>query len=253
MGKIAQELRAIWTAVMFFTRLPLPEIPALCSDDLRRSSTYFPLIGWLIGGTAAGVWWMSARVFPPNIASGLSVTATILLTGAMHEDGLADVCDGFGGGSTKEKILTIMQDSRVGAFGLIGVILVLGLKWQTVAALPAQLIPSVLIAGHILSRAASITLMTSLDYVREGPSKARALTSRLCGMRFFLTIALGISALLLLPPRFWWVTFPIVAIRFVSAAWFKTRIGGYTGDCLGAVQQISELVFLLTVGAITWA
>jgi len=238
---------------MFFTRLPLPSIPALSAEDLRRSSTYFPLVGWLVGGVAAGAWWIAAKVFPPTIASGLSLTATILLTGAMHEDGFADVCDGFGGGSTRGKILAIMQDSRVGAFGLVGTILMLGLKWQTVAALPAALIPVSLVAGHALSRATSITLMATLDYVREGPSKARALTSRFGGVRLLTVVALGIGALPLLPRQLWWAALPVLAVRFASAAWFHKRIGGYTGDCLGAVQQISELVFLLTVGALTWA
>lgn len=252
MRKTVQELRAIWAATTFFTRLPLPSIPAFWAEDLRRASTYFPLVGWLVGGVAAGVWWLTAKVSPPAIASGLSLTATILLTGAMHEDGLADVCDGFGGGTTKEKILSIMQDSRVGAFGLIGVVLILGLKWQTVAALPASLIPAALVAGHALSRAAAISLMASLGYVREGPSKARALTSRLGGVPLLAVVVLGAGSLLLLPRPFWWAALPVVALRFVSAAWFRRRIGGYTGDCLGAVQQIGELFFLLTVGALAW-
>lgn len=250
MGKILHELRAIWSAAMFFTRLPLPSLPGLTADDLRRSSTYFPLVGWLIGGVAAGVWWSALKVFSPTVASGLSLAATVILTGAMHEDGLADVCDGFGGGSTKEKILVIMQDSRVGAFGLVGLVLTLGLKWQTVAALPLALAPVILLAGHAASRSASISLMATLDYAREGQSKARALTSRLGAARLATTILLGLCPLALLPSRLWWAVLPVLAIRIVSASWFRHRIGGYTGDCLGATQQVSELAFLLTVEAL---
>lgn len=250
MQTITQELRAIWSAAMFFTRLPLPSLRGFAEDDLRRSSTYFPLVGWLVGAAAAAAWWIAAHVFPAPVASGLSIAVTVLLTGAMHEDGFADVCDGFGGGSTKEKILTIMQDSRVGAFGLVGLVLMLGLKWQTVASLPPMRVPAALIAGHALSRAASITLMASLDYAREGPSKARALTSRLGLSRLALILLLGLAPLALLPLRFVWALIPVVVVRLVSALWFKHRIGGYTGDCLGALQQTSELAFLLTVEAL---
>lgn len=248
MGKLVQELRAIWAAGVFFTRMPLPEIPALSADDLRRSSTYFSMIGWIVGGVAAATWFAASRLYPPAISSGLCIAATVLFTGAMHEDGLSDVCDGFGGGTTKEKILAIMQDSRVGAFGLVGGLLVLGLKWQTIAALPASITPAVLIAGHVVSRAASISLMASLDYARtEGPSKARALSSRLKHLRLLFVLATGAGALLLLPAHYYWAILPVTLLRFGASYWFNKRIGGYTGDCLGAVQQVGELVFLLGV------
>jgi adenosylcobinamide-GDP ribazoletransferase len=247
---IASELRAVRTALSFFTRLPLPFVHDCASEDLRRSATYFPAMGWLVGGIAAAVWLAAARLFSSEIASGLSLAATVLLTGAMHEDGLADACDGFGGGTTREKILAIMQDSRVGTFGVVGLVLVLGLKWQTVAALPAALIPATLVAGHSWSRATAITLMSSLDYAREGPSKARALTSRLGGMRLFVVLALGILPVAFLPMRFWWAMLPPLLLRYVAGMWFAKRIGGYTGDCLGALQQTTELAFLLTVGAL---
>lgn len=250
MNKAVQEFRAVWAALVFFTRLRLPEIPDLSPGDLRRSATYFPLAGWLVGGVAAATWWLAARYFPPSLASGLSLAATILLTGAMHEDGLADVCDGFGGGHTKEKILTIMQDSRVGAFGAIGLVLALGLKWQQVAALPAAVTAPALVAGHALSRSGSIALMASLDYVREGPGKARALVSRLRGWRLAATIAIGASSLALLPLRLWWAALAVLTTHLGARYWFRLRIGGYTGDCLGAAQQIGELAFLLFLGAL---
>lgn len=247
---IARELRAIWSAGLFFTRLPLPSLGSPSADEMRRSATYFPLIGWIIGGVAAGVWWSAIKAFPPLIASGLSLVSTVMLTGAMHEDGFADVCDGFGGGFTKERTLAIMQDSRVGAFGVVGLLLSLGLKWQCVAALPTALTPTILIAAHTISRSASITLMSTLDYVREGPSKARALTSKLRSWRLALVIFLGMCPVLLLPQCYLWAVIPVIIVRFIAARWFCSRLGGYTGDCLGAVQQISELVFLLAAGSL---
>lgn len=250
MRRILQEARAIWSAAIFFTRLPLPSLPAQSADDLRRCAAYFPLVGWLVGGAAAGAWWCAARVFSAPLASGLSLAATVLLTGAMHEDGLADVCDGFGGGAGRERILDIMKDSRIGAFGVIGLLLALGLKWQAVAALPPALVPAMLVAGHALSRAASISLMATLDYAREGPSKARAVTSRLAGGRLALALALGLGSLALLPPRLWTAAAAVAAVRWAAAVWFRRRIGGYTGDCLGACQQLGELAFLLAGGAL---
>ena len=120
MTALRNELKTMAAAWMFFTRLPLPARVRVEGADLRQAVTYFPLAGWLVGGVAALVWWLASQVFPPALASGLSLLATLVVTGALHEDGLADVCDGFGGGYTREKILAIMKDSRIGAFGVLG-------------------------------------------------------------------------------------------------------------------------------------
>ena len=252
MGLFAREARALRTAVLFFTRIPLPAGPGLSADDLRRSAAYFPAIGWIVGGAGAGVFWAASRVLPTTVAAGLCLTATALLTGAMHEDALADVCDGFGGGATRERVLEIMKDSHVGAFGVVGLILAFGLRWQALATLPLALAPAVILAAHTISRAASISLMATLDYVREGPSKARALSSRLSLPRIALTLVAGLAPLLLLPLRLWWALVPVALVRILGAAWFRRRIGGYTGDCLGALQQVAEIVFLIAVGVLSW-
>ncbi len=244
------EARALRAAVMFFTRLPLPSSQNWDSANLRRAAAYFPLVGWLVGGVAALAWWLGVHIWPPMVASGVSLTATLLLTGAMHEDGWADVCDGFGGGTSRERVLEIMRDSRVGAFGAIGVVVMLGLKWQSVAVLPGALVPVVLVAGHALSRAASISLMATLSYVREESVKAKPMATDLAGGRLFFAMGSGAAALPLLPVRVWWAVLAVVATRVVLAWWFKRRIGGYTGDCLGAAQQICEIVFYLTILAL---
>ncbi len=247
MDAVSQEGRALRTAVLFFTRIPLPLCGEISSDDLRRSATYFPAIGWLVGGVGAGVLWSASRVLPLSVAAGLCLTTTALLTGAMHEDALADVCDGFGGGATRERTLEIMKDSHVGAFGVVGLILTLGLRWQALSTLPITLLPAIILAAHTVSRTASVSLMTTLDYVREGPSKARALSSRLSLPRTAITLVTGLAPLLLLPLRLWWALVPVLFVRLAGAARFKRRIGGYTGDCLGALQQVAEIAFLLGV------
>jgi adenosylcobinamide-GDP ribazoletransferase len=235
---------------MFFTRLPVPSAAEWDPADLQRGAAYFPLVGWLVGGVAALGWWLGVLVWPPLVASGVSLAATLLLTGAFHEDGWADVCDGFGGGTSRERVLEIMRDSRVGAFGAIGVVVLLGLKWQSVAALPGALVPAVLIAAHAVSRAAAVSLMATLLYVREESVKAKPMATSLSGGRLFFALSSGATGLLLLPLHWWWAVVAVVAVRAILAGWFKRRIGGYTGDCLGAAQQVSEVVFYLTVLAL---
>jgi adenosylcobinamide-GDP ribazoletransferase len=250
MSHLRTELEALRAAVMFFTRLPLPMTRAWDPESLQRAAAYFPLVGWLVGGVAAAVWWLSIRLFPPVLASGLSLAATLLLTGALHEDGFADVCDGFGGGYTKERVLEIMRDSRVGAFGAIGVVVIIGLKWMTVAALSLPLAPLVLIAGHALSRGASATVMTVLSYVREEEGKAKPLATELRGSRLLAALFFSLAPLALLPSRLGWSVIVVAIVRTAMVRWFRRRIGGYTGDCLGATQQVSEVAFYLTVLAL---
>jgi adenosylcobinamide-GDP ribazoletransferase len=248
--KLAAEFRALWSAVMFFTRIPLPSLPNWTPEDLRRASTYFPLVGWLVGGVAAGSWWVASRWWAPGIASGISLATTLLLTGAFHEDGWADVCDGFGGGSTKERVLEIMRDSRVGAFGAIGIMVMLLLKWLAVASLALPLGIGIIICAHAISRGAAISLLATLPYVREEEGKAKPLATRLGGGRLILVFVFSLLPLSLLPLRLWWALAAVAATRLALGRWFVYRIGGYTGDCLGAAQQVTELVFYLTVLAL---
>ena len=250
MSWLRTELHAMAAAVMFFTRVPVPAGWGGKPEDLQRAAAYFPLVGWFVGGVAALTWWLAAQLWPPLVASGLSLAATLLLTGAFHEDGFADVCDGFGGGYTKERVLEIMRDSRVGAFGAIGVVMMLGLKWHSVAALPAALAPALLVAAHGLSRTVAVSLMAVLDYVREDAAKAKPLATQLGGARLLVVLATGAATLALLPMRLWWVLVPLLVTQVLLALWFKRRIGGYTGDCLGAAQQVAEVVFYLTVLAL---
>lgn len=253
MSFLQHEWRVFWTAVMFFTRLPTPTFRDHRSEWLQEAPRYFPLVGALVGGFGAGVWWLAAHVLPAEIAVLLSMIATILLTGAFHEDGLADVCDGFGGGWTKAQVLTIMRDSRIGAFGAIGIALLLGLKALTLARVPEGLMLATLVAGHAASRWAAATLLFTHEYVREeADAKAKPMATRMSTASLMMATVFGLAPLLLLPPRLWWALATVVVARTWLAHWFTRRIGGYTGDCLGAVQQVSEVAFYLTVVALSW-
>jgi adenosylcobinamide-GDP ribazoletransferase len=243
---VRRELEALRAAVMFFTRIPLPSARRWDPESLQHAAAWFPFVGWIVGGVAGGVYFAASLVWPPLVASGLSLASTLLLTGAFHEDGFADVCDGFGGGTTRERTLEIMRDSRVGAFGAIGIAVMLLLKWHTVAALPPTLAPWALLAGHAVSRGASGTLMASLPYA-DTSGKAKPLATRLSGGRLLASLVFAALPLLLLPPSALWAVVAVIVARFALARWFVSRLGGYTGDCLGAAQQVCEVVFLLVV------
>lgn len=253
MNLLRRELAVFWTAVGFFTRVPVPAWVGYRPEWLQATPRYFPLVGAFVGGFGAAVWWAAARVLPGPIAVMLSLVATILLTGAFHEDGFADVCDGFGGGWGKSQVLAIMKDSRVGAFGAIGVALMLGLKAVTLMHVPPSLMIATLLAGHAVSRWAVATILFTHAYVREdADAKAKPLATQLGVGALVVATVIGVAPMLALPGRCGWALLVVVSVRWGMARWFTHRIGGYTGDCLGAVQQVGEVAFYLTVVALTW-
>jgi len=245
MARLGKEREAVRAAVMFFTRIPIPQASVWDPDSLQRAAAYFPMVGWLVGGIGAAVFAGAALLWPPAIASGLSLAATLLATGAFHEDGFADVCDGFGGGTTRERVLEIMRDSRIGAFGAIGILTLLAGKWHAVAALPLAHAPGAIVAAHAVSRGASGLLMRFLPYAQQ-TGKSKPLATRLPGMRLIASVGFALAPLLLLPPAAWWC---LVGAGLTTAwmGWrFHARIRGFTGDCLGAAQQVAEVACYLT-------
>jgi len=248
---LRQESRALWSALLYFTRLPLP-VPAVYDpEDLRRAAAHWPLTGALVALVVGGLDLLLRGLLPPGLAAALSLSAGILLTGAMHEDGLADVCDGLGGGATRERALEIMKDSSIGAFGGIGLVLSLLIRWQGLVLLPSVLLLPGLLLAHVSSRAASVTLMATHDYVRTGPSKARPLVDRLGLWRLGFVLILGVLPLAWLSRSLWPCLAAAALVRLLMGAWFRRRLGGYTGDCLGALQQVAEMAVLITLLALS--
>jgi len=234
------------TALMFFTRIPVPPTLSYSEAYLNQSSRYFPLVGTVVGLVAGSVCWISALVLPPPVAVLLSMVGSILLTGGFHEDGLADACDGFGGGWTKERILEIMKDSRIGAFGAIGLVIGLLLKYACLSTMPLRMLPLVLVAGHSLSRWVAVSFLYSHEYVRE-EGKAKPLASQMSWSALLFAGFWGVLPLLFF--RNLWVfllIFPLFAVKWALGLYFRRWIGGYTGDCLGAAQQVLEMVFYLS-------
>jgi adenosylcobinamide-GDP ribazoletransferase len=246
MSRPLDELRYFFTALGYFTRVPVPRWVGFEREYLNAAARYFPLVGAMVGGVAALVYLAALRVFPAGVAVLLSMTATLVLTGAFHEDGLADCADAFGGGYTRDDVLRIMHDSRIGAFGAIALVIALALKWQTLAALPPMRAAMLMIAAHAASRAFAISYLVTLDYVRaEG--KAKPVAQRMSVMSLALALAFGLPWLLWMGWRFACVTLVLLAsLRFIAGRYFVRRIGGYTGDCLGCAQQVFELAIYLT-------
>ena len=245
------ELEYFFAALRFFTRLPVPDWVGHSTKQLNHSTRYFPLIGILIGGIGAGVTELIALALPLGVAVLLGMAATILATGAFHEDGLADSIDGFGGGWTREDVLRIMKDSRIGSYGAIGIGMALLLKFSVlgglVAVSPAPTFFWILVAGHATSRFASTTLIFTLDYARDDDSaKSKPLATQLDKGEFAVAACCGLAPCLLLPVAQTCLALILVAcVTLLAGRYFVRRIGGYTGDSLGATQQLTELAFYL--------
>lgn len=256
LGWPLQQLRIYLTAQSFLTRIPCPEWVGYSDELLQRSARYYPLVGVTVGLIAFGVFSAAAFVLPITIALILSLAASGLVTGAFHEDGFADFCDGFGGGWEKEQILTIMKDSRIGAYGAMGMLLLLALKFECLRQLATglSLLPLGLIflSAHSASRWLAVSFMRSHQYVRtdeQSKSKAAATILSHADLSIALVIAIvPISVLAWLwTPKVFWLLIPLAVVRWLFGRMLSARLGGYTGDCLGAAQQVAEMAVYLTL------
>ena len=244
---IRRELEYFFGAVRFFTRLPVPAWVGHSSEALNRSARYFPAVGVLVGGIGALVYLVAMYLWLQPVAVLLSLTATIYATGAFHEDGLADTVDGLGGGWQKLRILEIMKDSRVGSYGVVAMVLALLGKFTLLNSLDGALVPFALLAGHAVSRFCSTVLLATMDYVSEDLlAKAKHLATRISGGEMLVALLFVLVVLTLLPTEKAVAGCVLAALATLwLAGKFRRWLGGYTGDCLGATQQVSEIAFYL--------
>ncbi len=246
-----RELEYAFAALRFFTRLPVPAWVGHDAEQLNHAARYFPLVGILVGAIGALVTELAVLALPIGVAVLLGMAATVLATGGFHEDGFADSCDGFGGGWDKDRVLAIMKDSRIGSYAAIGLGLLLPTKWSALveidAAFGPPLLALTLVAGHAVSRLASTVLIHFLEYVRDADnSKSKPLARRMTRGELGIAALCGLAPCLLLPLSAMRVALAATAVVTLFAArYFLRRIGGYTGDCLGATQQVAELAFYL--------
>lgn len=246
-----KEWQIFKTSLLFFTRIPVGGHGDWNQEYVNKATSYLPVIGIVVGSFGSLIFFGSSYLFPQAVAIVSSMVATVLLTGAFHEDGFCDVCDGFGGGYTKEQRLMIMKDSRSGAYAVVGGALLLLLKFSALSSLSATIIPLTLVVGHTLSRTTIIWFVSQHNYARDdNQSKSKPLAKSLTRSRFIIATLAGLSILFILPPQ------PAVAglitaiiSYFLWSHYVVNRLGGYSGDCLGATQQIIEVVFYLTISA----
>jgi len=239
-------MRRFLLAVQFLTRLPVPRGLATSEAELGQAAAFFPLVGVIVGASAAAVFLLVQRVVAFSVAVFVTLAFAAFITSGFHEDGLADTFDGLGGGWTKDRALEIMRDSRIGTYGSLALIfLVLG-KYTALTALEPRQIWRWLILAHTASRWTVLPLCLWLPYARsEGQGK---LVARQVGFPAFVIRSLTlVLVLLLFPPRVALIAVAIVAaVTLFSGLYFKRRLNGITGDCLGAVNQITELAIYLT-------
>lgn len=252
-----------WAAVMFYTRIPCPPATPHDAQTLQRATLFFPMIGWMVGATAALVFWLGNQVMGAFPALVLSTVATVLLTGAFHEDGFADACDGFGGGWKRDDILRIMKDSRIGVYGALGLILMILCKLSLLVELVTTAgrtsfvsLCLLFIGAHTLSRFTAVACIhfgryASADGMHKG--KAKPMATAMSREDFYRAAAFAAAPWLgWLLWDFSWTVLLLPAlcalIAWRALAYFERWIEGYTGDALGAVQQISEvMIYLLLV------
>lgn len=242
-----REINLFFLALTFLTRIPGPRGMTFSPEALNKSSRYFTLTGLIVGAISALFFILCSMVLPHSLSILMSMIITIWLTGAFHEDGFADVCDAFGGGYSKEQILTIMKDSRIGTYGTVGLVLILACKYLCLFNLDRSITPFAIIAGHSISRFASTSVIFIYEYVREDAlAKVKPLAMKMDMTGLLMNGLFGIATILFLGNWLYvLLIIPVIIAMLTTAEYFKRKIGGYTGDCLGAVQQITEVVFYL--------
>ena len=244
-------MRTFLVAVQMMTRVPVRFRAAPTARELAVAAAWFPLVGAVVGGVAAAAHWALVAVHLPSLAPWAALAAAVAVTGAFHEDGLADTADGLFGGHDRARRLEIMRDSRVGTYGVVALVLVLGAQVAAVGALPAALALRTFVAAHALGRAAALPL-TLLPYARPEGGLGATVTQRVPPLVMALGILTGVAPLALLPWPLAVAAAGAAGLVALAGAWrFSRDLGGVTGDTLGAVVKVAELTTY--VAAAAWA
>jgi len=238
-------MRTFFTALGFLTLFPFPARENFEENDLGRSMAFFPLVGLLLGGILLSIDYALSPFIPSRLLNIIIIAAMVLLTGGLHLDGFMDTLDGIGGGNNKEKILEIMRDSRVGAFGAMGIVFLVLIKWETLNSLEGDLKWKALILMPVISRWGMALLTHIAPYARSqglgrpfvnGLSRKNVVFAMLLALIISFT-ASGVFGLLIM--------IIITGLCLLWSMWFIKKIGGVTGDVIGAFNETAELAVLL--------
>ena len=241
-------------ALIFFTRLPFWRIAQVPADCFKRVVPLWPVVGWLTGGIMAAVFWLCSCVMPPLMAWTAAIIARLLVTGCLHEDGLADFCDGMGGGTTRQRVLEIMKDSHIGTYGVVGLILYFLMMIEAGSQVDARMMCGTIIAADCWSKACASNIINLLPYARKAEeAKSKTVYERMTVAEWLLSVCAGLlPAVLFLPPYFLPALAVPVVVFLVLTQLMRRRIEGYTGDCCGAMFLLCELSFYLTCAVLDY-
>lgn len=247
---VKQQIILLFYALSYFTRVPIPRVIRFDSEKFYKANAYLPLIGISVALVMFAVFYLSQLLFSSQVSLILMLIISLLLTGALHEDGFADCCDGLGGGYNAAQRLKIMKDSQIGTYAGIGLIILFLLKFNLLLELSAISHSTLFIAlfiSHCLSRYAALCIMQVLPYVRlDKSSKVQLLTTKLERHYFIFASLCAFSSVLFLHLSDALIIICItVTVSFLLGKQFIKNLQGYTGDCLGFLQQCIELTILL--------
>ena len=240
---------------MFFTRLPLWRLHQPRKESFDSVVEWWPLVGWLTGGVMAAVLWWGGMVLPWTVTVLLAIVARLLLTGALHEDGLADFIDGFGGGGTdRQRILDIMKDSHIGTYGVLGLVVYIGLLFAALHSMSPQLAALTVLAADPYAKMLAGQVIQMMPYARTAQTaKAHTVYRR---MSTTSALLLAVQGLLPMVIYLWYfsdfvewefvIFLPCLVMYFIYRLMWS-RLRGYTGDCCGALFLLTELMVYLAV------
>jgi adenosylcobinamide-GDP ribazoletransferase len=244
-------MRGFLRALQFLTIIRVSKDLEMTEKQLASSMAYFPLVGLVVGLILAGVWYVADMVLPSSVADVMVIITLVVVAGSLHLDGLADTVDGLAGGKDRERILAIMRDSQIGSFAVVALILVLLLKVVALIEVPADMKYRTLLVTPVVGRWSTVQLASCFRYARSGPGVAQAFT-QFAGKKEFLVSSL-ITAVVVIG-LFLWYGVLIVAIiggfTMLFGLFFKRRIGGVTGDIMGAACELVEVLALLLLCAL---
>ena len=243
-------MRLILIAFQFLTIIPLPFSIRCEKEDLGRSTAFFPVMGFAIGGLLVGVNWLISPWIVRPLCDALLITLLTLITGALHLDGLADVCDGLAARGGRDRFLAVMKDSQVGAVGAVGLVLGLLLKWQALEAVPPGLKWQALLLFPALARFGQVLTMTGARHARQdglGAAIAQGTGAVTLLVAFATTAAagfylLGIKGIVPLAA--------LCLLTFAGRMFFQRKLGGLTGDTIGCLSELNEILVLVVIAAL---
>ncbi len=246
-------MRLILIAFQFLTIIPLPVTVRCDKEDLGRSTAFFPLVGLIIGALLAGANWLIAPWLARPLCDALLITLAVLITGALHLDGLADVCDGLAARGGRERFLAVMKDSQVGAIGAVGLVLGILLKWQALAAVPTELKWQALLLFPAMARFGQVLTMTGARHARQDGLGA-LFAQESGGTALFLAFVTTASAgFYLLAVKGIIVLAAVCLLTFAGRAFFLNKLDGLTGDTIGCINELNEILALVVISALPLA